>query len=85
MSDIEKHDLHHEFPESAEAIHHLKTNDHHFAKLFDEYHAVEHDIHRIESGAEASSDEYLENKKKERLMLKDQLYHMIQGYEKSAS
>ena len=82
---IEKHDLHHEFPESVEAIHQLKMNDHHFAKLFDEYHAVDRDIHRIESGVEVSGDEYLENKKKMRLKLKDQLYGMIQNYEKNAA
>ena len=77
-----KHDLHHEFPESAEAIHELKMNNHHFARLFEEYHDIDHDVHRIESGAEVSSDEYIENKKKLRLKLKDELYQMIQDYEK---
>ena len=33
---LEKHDLIHELPESKEAIHLLKTNSTHFAKLFDE-------------------------------------------------
>ena len=30
---LEKHDLIREFPESKEAIHHLKTTNNHFAKL----------------------------------------------------
>ena len=77
----EKHDLHHEFPESADTIHELKMNNHHFAKLFKEYHEVDHDIHRVETGAEVSSDEYLEDKKKLRLKLKDELYQMIIEFE----
>lgn len=80
---VEKHDLIHEMPESKEAIHHLKTNDNHFRNLFDEYHEVEHDIHRFETGAENTSDEHLEDLKKQRLNLKDQLFHIIHEYESS--
>jgi hypothetical protein len=49
----------------------------HFAKLFDEYHEVDHEVHRIETGIENTSDEYLEKRKKIRLYLKDELYRMI--------
>lgn len=82
---LEKHDLIHEMPNSKEAIHNLKTSNNHFAKLFDEYHEVEHAVHRIETGAEHTSDEYLENLKKQRLNLKDQLSAMIHEYEASAA
>lgn len=74
---IEKHDLIHEFPEHREIIHTLKMNDRHFAKLFDEYHEVDHEVHRIEQGVENTSDAYLEECKKKRLHLKDQLYAII--------
>ena len=74
---LEKHDLVHEFPQYKEKIHDLKINDRHFAKLFDEYHAVDHEVHRIEVGAESSSDFYLEERKKVRLNLKDQLLLMM--------
>jgi len=73
----EKHDLIHEFPEHRDLIRELKMNDGRFARLFDEYHDVEHEVHRIEGGAEAASDEYLEQRKKLRLNLKDQLFQMI--------
>lgn len=73
----EKHDLLHEFPEHRDLIRELKMNDGRFARLFDEYHDVEHEVHRIEGGAEATSDEYLEQRKKLRLNLKDQLFQMI--------
>jgi uncharacterized protein YdcH (DUF465 family) len=74
---IEKHDLIHEFPEHRDRIHELKMGNHHFARLFDQYHDVDHEVHRIENGVENTSDEYLEQKKKERLHLKDQLFSMI--------
>lgn len=80
---LEKHDLVNELPESRDAIHMLKTGSSHFARLFDEYHELDHEIHRIESGAETTSDEYLEDRKKQRLHLKDQLYSMIREYEAS--
>lgn len=73
----DKHDLIHEFPEYRDAIHELKMKDNHFARLFDEYHDIDHEIVRIENGAEASSDDYLENRKKIRLKLKDELFAML--------
>lgn len=77
--DLEKHDLHHEFPEYKDKIHQLKMNDAHFSRLFKEYHEVDHDIHRIEQGTENTSDEYLEDKKLVRLNLKDTLYGMLKA------
>ena len=74
----EKHDLLHEFPEYREQIHALKTSNAHFARLFEEYHAVDHEIRRIEKGVETPSDDYLEERKKLRLNLKDQLFEMLQ-------
>ena len=74
----EKHDLVHELPEHRDTIHHLKMTNHHFARLFDEYHAIDHEVHRIETGVENSSDDYLEGRKKVRLHLKDELYRIIQ-------
>lgn len=73
----EKHDLLHELPEHRDTIHQLKISNKHFAKMFDEYHDVDHEVHRIETEVEVTSDEYLENRKKQRLKLKDQLYQMI--------
>ena len=74
---IEKHDLHNEFPEFEKEIHTLKINDAHFARLFKEYHDLDHEVHRIEQGVENTTDEYLEQQKKQRLHLKDQLFVML--------
>ena len=76
---IEKHDLIHELPEYRERIHELKLSNHHFAKMFDEYHELDHEIHRIEEGVETPADEYVEAQKKKRLFLKDQLLAMLKA------
>ena len=74
----EHHDLVHELPEYREQIHDLKISNKHFARLFDEYHEVDHEIRRIEQEIETPSDAYTEDLKKKRLHLKDELYKMLQ-------
>ena len=75
----EKHDLVHELPEYRDAIHDLKMNNQHFSRLFEEYHDTDHEIHRIETGVINTSDEYLHERKKVRLALKDELFQMIRN------
>ena len=74
---IEKHDLLHEFPEYRERIHALKLENNYFLRIFDEYHSIDREVRRIETEVEVSSDFYLEEKKKRRLLLKDRLYKII--------
>ncbi len=74
---LENHSLINDFPEMRERIHQMKTSDSHFARLFEQYDKAEHLVHRIEAGVEAASDERLEEYKKERLKLKDQLFAML--------
>ena len=73
------HDLHSEFPDASEALHTLKTGNEHFGKLAAQYHEVNREIHRIDSGIEPASDERAENLKKERLAILDQVAVMIKG------
>lgn len=75
---IEKHDLIHEFPEHREKIHELKMNNAHFARLFEEYHETDKEVHRIEEQVETPSDDYTHERKIKRLALKDELLKMIQ-------
>ena len=78
---VPHHDLLSEFPEYKERIHELKMADAHFRRLFEEYNALDVSVRRIEDGVEHSSDEMLEDMKKKRLSLKDQLF----GYLKNAA
>ena len=76
---LEPHDLHHEFPEYGEAIHSLKVSNAHFARLFDEYHDVNKHVQRVETLAELATDAELEELKKQRLKLKDDLYGILKS------
>ena len=76
---IEHHPLTKEFPEFREQIHTLKEGDAHFARLMDEYEDVDKEIVRIETEQEARTDEYLEDRKKVRLSLKDKLYAALKA------
>jgi len=72
-----EHPLIAEFPALRNKIHELKVKDSHFARLFTEYHEVDHELHRIEQEIETPSDSYVEELKKKRLHLKDQLYTLL--------
>jgi uncharacterized protein YdcH (DUF465 family) len=67
------HELHEEFPEAADKIHQLKVTDARFAKLAKDYHAVNREIHRMETGIEPVSEDFEQQKRRQRLALKDQI------------
>ena len=71
------HELLEEFPGKHEKLHELKLSNGHFLKLHDEYHELNREIHRIESGVAPTSDEVLENLKKKRLVLLDDISAML--------
>lgn len=73
------HELIDDFPELADRIHELKTGDAHFAKLFDEYHDINRAVHRAETDVEPTTDEHMEELRKQRALLKDQLYAMLKA------
>ena len=75
----EHHGLVHEFPEYREKIHTLKMTDHHFKKLFDEYHKLDKEVFRVENDIDPKSDTTLENLKKQRLALKDELFQILKS------
>ncbi|HHH44144.1 MAG TPA: DUF465 domain-containing protein [Gammaproteobacteria bacterium] len=75
----EKHDLIHELPEYRDRIHELKVGNKHFASRFEKYHELDHEVLRVEEGIENASDEYLNELKKRRLALKDELFAMIRA------
>lgn len=71
------HELAEEFPEHTDLMHKLKQDDGHFAKLFDAYHDVNRAIHRAETNVEPTADAHMEQMRKERMQLKDQIYGML--------
>lgn len=71
------HELAAEFPDKVAQIHALKIGNAHFARLAEEYHELNREIHRIETDVTPASDDALEELKKKRLWLKDQLATLI--------
>ena len=68
-----------EFPEFKDIIPALKANNAHFAKLVDQFEAIDKEVYRIEEQIETPSDQYTEEKKKERLLLKDKIHGMLKS------
>ncbi|MEZ5479048.1 MAG: DUF465 domain-containing protein [Thiolinea sp.] len=73
----EHHDLLHEFPEHKDRIHTLKMENNHFARLFEEYHELDHQLLRIQQEIETPADQVVEELKLKRLHLKDEMLKMI--------
>ena len=73
----EHHNLKTEFPEYEKIIHELSMNNAHFQKISERHHEIDKKIRRAEIGEEALCDDSLEDIKKQRLKLKDELYEMM--------
>ncbi|WOR14147.1 YdcH family protein [Hyphomonas sp. FCG-A18] len=71
------HELAEEFPDLTEQMHALKTSDAHFARLADEYHEINREIHRIETNVEPASPVHESELRKQRMTLKDEIYKML--------
>lgn len=65
------------FPEHRELISELRQSNAHFAKIFDEHNALDHEIIRLEQDPVTSGLENIEVLKKKKLHLKDEIYQMI--------
>ena len=68
------HELAEEFPEHVEKMSALRQSDAHFARLVDEYHTVNRDVHRAETDVEPTSDDHMIELRRARMTLKDAIY-----------
>ena len=66
-------DLDHAFPDYVKQLHALRKSDAHFGKLYEAYLALEKELHRIANEAETPEDAFIEELKKKRLALKDEM------------
>ena len=71
------HELPEEFPDKVEVMHDLKMNDAHFQRLSEEYHELNRQIHRVETGIEPTSEQFETELRKKRLHLKDEIASML--------
>jgi uncharacterized protein YdcH (DUF465 family) len=73
----EIHDLVHEFPDLEGKIDEMRANNATFAELMDAYDALDAKVRKLEELGTPVADETIEDLKKERLHLKDQLYDLL--------
>ena len=71
------HELAEQFPNHADAIHKLRQENPHFARISDDYHQLNRDIHRAETNVEPTDDFHLEEMKKTRLLLLDEVRNLL--------
>lgn len=67
------HELHEEFPEAGGLLHELKVSDARFRATAERYHEVNRQVHRAETDVAPVSDQHLEDLKKQRLALLDEV------------
>ena len=67
------------FPEYRDQITQLKTKDAHFVRIFDQHNALDQQIKRMESHAEPSTPLQIEQLKKQKLHLKDEVYAILKS------
>lgn len=65
------------FPEFRDLITQLKTSDQQFSRLFEKHNTLDHRIRNMESRIEPASHGDIETLKKEKLLIKDQLYLIL--------
>ncbi|WP_169543210.1 MULTISPECIES: YdcH family protein [Sneathiella] len=71
------HELNEEFPAEKEKIQQLNQSNNHFAKLTEEYHTVNREIHRIETNVAPADEGYEKQLRRQRLALKDEISLML--------
>jgi Uncharacterized protein conserved in bacteria len=71
------HQLAEEFPEHVSTMQRLKQEDAHFARLCEEYHEVNKAIHLAETNLEPTDDFHMEDMRKQRMRLKDEIYALL--------
>lgn len=63
--------------EYRDEIAHLRANDNHFAKIFEEHNELDQKIKNMEQGIEIATNRTIDELKKEKLKLKDEIHSMI--------
>lgn len=73
------HELAEEFLEFKEKMHELKISNPHFSRCFDDYHQLNRQVHRSETDVEPVNDEAMNDLRKRRMTLKDEIYGILRS------
>ena len=77
---VDHHDLQQEFPEMADAIQVLKAGNARFAMQLASYQRLTGNVENLEEHDMPVADFTLEDMKKQRVKLKDELYHLLLAF-----
>jgi len=77
---VEHHDLYTEFPEMRDAIDTMKTDSGHFSGLFSRYNRLTGKVEDLEEHDMPVADFTLEDMKKMRVKLKDEIYQLLLAF-----
>jgi uncharacterized protein YdcH (DUF465 family) len=77
---VDHHDLYTDFPEMRDAIDVLKGGNALFARLFGTYHRLTGKVEDLEAHDMPVADFTLEDMKKQRVKLKDEIYHILLAF-----
>lgn len=69
------------FPEYRDQIAQLRANDRHFVRLFDKHNELDHQVKSLEEKHSPVYHDEIENLKKEKLVLKGELYAILKKTE----
>lgn len=73
------------FPEYREQITQLRASDRHFSRIFDEHNKLDHEVKQLEDKRSPAFQAELEALKKQKLLLKEEIYTMLRKESPSAS
>lgn len=77
---VDHHDLYQDFPDMKDAIDALKGGNAHFARLNASYDRLTGKVEDLEAHDMPVADFTLEDMKKQRVKLKDELYHLLLAF-----
>lgn len=75
------HELSEDFPGSEAVLRRLREGNAHFARLADEYHDLNRAIHRAETGVAPTDDFHMQEMRRARMVLKDEIAVFIRDAE----
>jgi hypothetical protein len=70
-----------DFPGKAQRIGKLKSSNPHFARLLEKYDELNRDIHRLEIALDPEAEEEVEELKRRRVLVKDEIAALIDAGE----
>ncbi len=77
---VDHHDLYADFPEMRDAIDVLKAGNAYFARTMGQYSRLTGKVENLEEHDMPVADFTFEDMKKQRVKLKDELYHFLLAY-----